>query len=1035
MTVSNNYLGARYFKCDLQMQTPMDSKHWREDETKLHAEVDEDRKKEVARLYLQRCHEVGLEIVAITDHNFAANPNASFVKYLREQNDGVASALGKAPLTIFPGFEIEADVGTGCHVLCLFPPDVDLHVVDGRLTECGLPPDSRFEADGTPKQSTKRLEDILRVVQRSPNAAGIVICPHPFETKGVLNDTNARMWLQQEEFRNPALLCIEIPKPVDEMPPGLQKLIGNGPDCMKEWKRERPIACVSSSDCYRLNPTEEEPYNYIGFRHTWIKMSIPSIESLRQAFIDHESRIRLCDESPDDSYDFPQITGLDVSGASFLRTDPIKLSPNLNCLIGGRGAGKSTLLDYIRLALDRLRSEDLPQKLREDIEDRIAQTLKEGSSIIIEFSKSDVPYRLEYTHGTEPRRVVTRVDTHESDSEWDIRTLFPIRILSQREIDQSVDKTDRTALAHLLDGFVANELKALEIEGQKLKNDIASLNLSINTKTEAQGRRPALVTEKSQLEVQVQRLGTANAQLEHWALVESENAFLNSLTEGCKESTEQLRELIDSFEIPPMPDFKEEKSTEEDDTEADGEKSAAFPHEEIITTAASLAADALDKLKRSVAEAISAFEKATYAEGAGLQKHLDEKWIPVYRAEEQSAIELRAQMEEEGEEPEAYLAAKERLVEVNADIKGLQEDLKEIQALNKDRGEKLASLRAVWARETELRVQKASELMARLRPSPEAKPLVDIEVKHQADVTSILGLWSDKLQDKRRLNEDDIRRFIDVAKGVEEDDTPLAHKLIACVRNKDLKTQIRTTLGTRADTFFEIFNEKTLRELEVERARDNIIYNVYRQDGSLAGPIERVSVGQKGLAFLNLLLASGVEPLFVDTPEEGLDNEGVYTELVPVFRREKEKRQIVVISHNANIPVNGDAELIAALEAAGTIDEKSLETKMRDLGKSPERRHVAHCEELVSGKEWNKEIEKYLQKSDGWSSDELGHLTEFIASQRQVHGQTRRRHSPETGKLTHCVGALDKDVVKTAVQDIMEGSEYAFRKRWEKYGF
>jgi chromosome segregation protein len=58
-------------------------------------------------------------------------------------------------------------------------------------------------------------------------------------------------------------------------------------------------------------------------------------------------------------------------------------------------------------------------------------------------------------------------------------------------------------------------------------------------------------------------------------------------------------------------------------------------------------------------------------------------------------------------------------------------------------------------------------------------------------------------------------------------------------------------------------------------------------------------------------------PLIVDQPEDSLDNKFVYDEVVRLLRREKEKRQFIVATHNANIPVLGDAELILALEAAG----------------------------------------------------------------------------------------------------------------------
>ena len=64
-----------------------------------------------------------------------------------------------------------------------------------------------------------------------------------------------------------------------------------------------------------------------------------------------------------------------------------------------------------------------------------------------------------------------------------------------------------------------------------------------------------------------------------------------------------------------------------------------------------------------------------------------------------------------------------------------------------------------------------------------------------------------------------------------------------------------------------------------------------------------------------MALAGGDDPIVIDQPEDEIDNEFIYTELVPLIRRAKRRRQIIIATHNPNIPVNGDAELIYALEA------------------------------------------------------------------------------------------------------------------------
>jgi DNA repair ATPase RecN len=71
-------------------------------------------------------------------------------------------------------------------------------------------------------------------------------------------------------------------------------------------------------------------------------------------------------------------------------------------------------------------------------------------------------------------------------------------------------------------------------------------------------------------------------------------------------------------------------------------------------------------------------------------------------------------------------------------------------------------------------------------------------------------------------------------------------------------------------------------------------------------------------------------PLIIDQPEDNLDSEFIFHSLVPVLRAAKERRQVIVVTHNPNIAVLGDAELIIALKstsdksmivARGSIDE------------------------------------------------------------------------------------------------------------------
>jgi DNA repair exonuclease SbcCD ATPase subunit len=84
-------------------------------------------------------------------------------------------------------------------------------------------------------------------------------------------------------------------------------------------------------------------------------------------------------------------------------------------------------------------------------------------------------------------------------------------------------------------------------------------------------------------------------------------------------------------------------------------------------------------------------------------------------------------------------------------------------------------------------------------------------------------------------------------------------------------------------------------------------------------PIERLSPGTRGIVLLLLYLAVDTHdrrPLFIDQPEENLDPRSVFTELVPHFRSAKQRRQVVMVTHNANLVVNTDADqvIVAASE-------------------------------------------------------------------------------------------------------------------------
>jgi ABC-type arginine transport system ATPase subunit len=107
-------------------------------------------------------------------------------------------------------------------------------------------------------------------------------------------------------------------------------------------------------------------------------------------------------------------------------------------------------------------------------------------------------------------------------------------------------------------------------------------------------------------------------------------------------------------------------------------------------------------------------------------------------------------------------------------------------------------------------------------------------------------------------------------------------------------------------------------------------------------PLHRLSTGQQCTAILHLLLLENADPLVVDQPEDNLDNAFIAERIVRELRKAKTQRQFLFATHNANIPVFGDAEWIGVFQSTrdkavlgaeqqGSIDVAAIRTHVTDI--------------------------------------------------------------------------------------------------------
>lgn len=119
----------------------------------------------------------------------------------------------------------------------------------------------------------------------------------------------------------------------------------------------------------------------------------------------------------------------------------------------------------------------------------------------------------------------------------------------------------------------------------------------------------------------------------------------------------------------------------------------------------------------------------------------------------------------------------------------------------------------------------------------------------------------------------------------------------------------------RANQIFNWLNPDRKRLFELESLIPDDQVQVFLKLNETEIPLDKLSGGQRATAMLLLLLTQEDRLLIVDQPEDDLDNRFIYEDIVQILRNQKKKRQVIVATHNPNIPVLGDAELIVSIES------------------------------------------------------------------------------------------------------------------------
>lgn len=922
-----NYKGMRWLKCDLQMQTPADVRHWTGDRLVVGQEA------EAAKAFVEACYRSGLDVVGITDHNFLSK---DFIPYLQSAFDEI-ERRGSHKITLFPGFEIEAaGVGRGVHVLCLFDPGSDLARLDSILTECGVGY-PRVNAAGQLEKSDKNLKEILRVVQGK--YAGVVIMPHAMSDDGIFDNDSISEWLQQDQFTNPDLLAIEVPKPVGRMSGAFQRLFQSGDDCHQGWKRIRPIATLMSSDNKKLIEVDENQKptpNSIGYRYSWIKMSEPSIESLRQAFLDHESRIILPDDVSADTHPALRvrqalIRSISIKNVAFLADQEIHFSPNMNCVIGGRGSGKSTLLEYLRIILGKDKIKDLDDGTRERIK-RVRDTLNApGAELEVCWTSADgVEDLLVWQNGS------PMVHNRELTDPETFFNSLPISFYSQQQLNRltesmSNDGSVRQAqrLLELVDGFIKNELDDLAGKERKLRLQIQDSFANLRKARTLEKEYKRLQQEHQELDRQWKARSEIQEDARRHQQLKLESRYLDGLLGSAGKQFSDVVALAETVAASHVP-FQVEDS----------------PHAVWFRQFDEKVEMAKNALAQTIRDAVGQFGTTIDALKAD-----DPAWAAIHEELNQADVKFNEACAAKGLTTDDV----GRLQEINlsrakkqCEIDDTGAELQRLKDAAGDPEDLMKQLHQVWREQFQKRMEAAQRANALAVLKEGRQRFIEVSAKYQQDHKSFRELWQSFAPSDGRTRlgknwESFGQKLYDNFVAQPDIESPwqmLQNDLRRLITEKPEISEIGAPTQDLLQHLSE--NIESWQTLRFSRVQDNVDMKLFRADGTAAGSIAEGSLsdGQRNTAALALLLAQEGGPLVVDQPEDELDSNFVFKELIPMLRKVKSKRQLIMATHNANLPVNGDAEMVYAFEARrgkgevrahGGLDQLSVTRAVLDI--------------------------------------------------------------------------------------------------------
>lgn len=802
----------------------------------------------------------GLSVIAIADHNEISNVERAI------------QCSQATDILVIPGVELSTPQG---HLLCYLPTVDDLCRFHARLDIA-----DRGTSDSRCKNSLLECLNILH------SQGGFAVLAHVDVGSGFEMENPGASPHKVDIICHPALLGVELKHATSQ----ISYADGDSNKERVRMGRERInrlrlgskqfLARVLNSDAHALSALGKNASNQK--RVTRYKMDTPSFNALRVALEDADARVRIEEYIPQS---IPKILGIYIEGG-FLSGQLMQFSTNLNCIIGGRGTGKSTTFEAVRCISNNhsdskvVDSEVWPDELQIYWQDQAGQLhgLLRRKDAEIENTDNPIDGPIEFDIDCFGQGEAARI-SNEAQSD-------PLALL--RYLDKFVNLNE----ALVLEEAAREELLVLQNEIEEAERKVALIPQYERTLATTRQQLTALQKPGVKELIELQRQLSSEREIRSQVLANLQEVKDGKIASSQKCAIKEICNLADPKQI--SVGSVEFRAIVDGAIELDSKFTAAetqirggfIAYEKIVTTQI-----ANWKAKEAVA-----------------QKKVDDK------RHELETLKIPFDM--------SYIA---KLTKDEAShrqsLNNLNKWKPHLSDLHKKRAE---TLKERWiARD---RVATLRNAFARQATTTLREALTDLQVSLKYDQSAYSPDGAGLIIEAMGWRTNQQPRAMRL---IEEMTIPALLKAIQA-QNEEAFLDIKTPEGVQvftqkdAKAIIEKLSTPAIRHaLERTQLYDLPRLKVTRMvsDGkggerAMIRDFAKLSLGQQQSVLLALILSSDTNrPLIIDQPEDNLDGEFIYSTLIPVLRRAKERRQIIIVTHNPNVAVLGDAELIIVMKA------------------------------------------------------------------------------------------------------------------------